>query len=131
MAFKKLHTIKYICVCVCVYPGCSAGKESACNVGDLGLIPGLAQYPEGGNGYLLQYSSLENSIEELDMTERLTFSVSYVLLISISREKFTKTLCMNETISPNIHSICFLNMIVSIILGPNCSHFFYLEGYFL
>ena len=41
------------------------GKEPACNagdIGDLGLIPGLERSPGEGNGYLLQYSCLENSI---------------------------------------------------------------------
>ena len=37
----------------------SDGKESACNVGDLGLIPGLGRTPGGGHGNLLQYSCLE------------------------------------------------------------------------
>ena len=37
-------------------------KESTCNVGDLGLIPGLARSPGEGNGYPLQYSGLENSM---------------------------------------------------------------------
>ena len=41
--------------------GGSAGKESACNVGDLGSIPGLGRAPEEGKGYPLQYSGLENS----------------------------------------------------------------------
>ena len=41
----------------------SAGKESACNVGDLGLIPGLGRSPEEGKGYPLQYSGLENSMD--------------------------------------------------------------------
>ena len=44
-------------------PGGSAGKESACNVGDLGLIPGLGRSPGGGKGYPLQYSGLENSMD--------------------------------------------------------------------
>ena len=35
---------------------CSVGKEWTCNVGDLGLIPGLGRSPEEGIGYLLQYS---------------------------------------------------------------------------
>ena len=43
------------------FPGGSAGKESACNVGDLGSIPGLERSPREGNGYPLQYSGLENS----------------------------------------------------------------------
>ena len=41
----------------------SAGKESACNEGDLGSIPGLGTSPEEGKGYPLQYSGLENSME--------------------------------------------------------------------
>ena len=40
-----------------------AGKESACNVGDLGSIPGLGQSPEEGKGYPLQRSGLENSMD--------------------------------------------------------------------
>ena len=40
----------------------SAGKESACHVGDLGLIPGLGRFPGEGNSYPLQYSGLENSM---------------------------------------------------------------------
>ena len=36
------------------FPGGSAGKESACNAGDLGLIPGLGGSPGEGNGYSLQ-----------------------------------------------------------------------------
>ena len=43
--------------------GGSDGKESACNAGDWGLIPGLGRSPEEGNGYPLQYSSLESSMD--------------------------------------------------------------------
>ena len=39
------------------------GKESACNVGDLGSIPGLGKSPGEGNGNPLQYSCLENSMD--------------------------------------------------------------------
>ena len=45
------------------FPGGSAGKESACNVGDLGFIPGLGNPSGEGKGYPLQYSGLENSVE--------------------------------------------------------------------
>ena len=38
-------------------------KESACNVEELGLIPGLGRSPEEGKGYPLQYSGLENSMD--------------------------------------------------------------------
>ena len=41
----------------------SAGKESTCNAGDLGSIPGLGRSPEEGKVYLLQYSDLENSMD--------------------------------------------------------------------
>ena len=59
------------------FPCGSAGKESAYNAGDLGLIPGLERSPGEGKGYLLQYSGLENSMDfmvrgvhkALDMTE--------------------------------------------------------------
>ena len=44
------------------FPGGSAGKEFACNVGGLGLIPGLGRSPGEGKGYPLQYSGLENSM---------------------------------------------------------------------
>ena len=41
----------------------SAGKESTCNAGDLGLIPGLGKSPGEGKGYPFQYSGLENSMD--------------------------------------------------------------------
>ena len=45
------------------FPGSSAGKESACSAGELGLIPGLRRSPGEGSGYPLQYSGLENSMD--------------------------------------------------------------------
>ena len=59
------------------FPCGSAGKESACNARDLGLIPGLGRSPGEEKGYSLQYAGLENSMDsswghkESDMTERL------------------------------------------------------------
>ena len=54
------------------FPGGSVGKESAHNVGDPGLIPGLGRSPGEGNGYPPQCSGLENSMDwvckESDMT---------------------------------------------------------------
>ena len=60
-------------------PRGSGGKESACNAGDPGLIPGSGRSPEEGNGNPLQYSFLENPMDrgswqsmgckESDMTE--------------------------------------------------------------
>ena len=59
------------------FPCGSAGKESPCNVGDLGLIPGLGRSPGEEKGYPLQYSGLENfhrvydpwGCKESDMTD--------------------------------------------------------------
>ena len=62
------------------FPDSSVGKESACNAGDPGSIPGLGRSCGEGNGYSLQYSGLENSMgslysswghQEADTTERL------------------------------------------------------------
>ena len=44
-------------------PGGSDSKESACNAGDLGSIPRLGRSPEEGNGYPLQHSCLEKSMD--------------------------------------------------------------------
>ena len=41
----------------------SVGKESTCNAGDLGLIPGLGRSPGEGKGYPLQHSGLENHMD--------------------------------------------------------------------
>ena len=67
------------------FPGSSDGKDSACNAGDPGSIPGLGRCPGEGNGYQPQYSCLENFIDrgawraiiygdskESDKTDRLT-----------------------------------------------------------
>ena len=45
------------------FPAGSDGKESACNAGDLGSIPGLGRSSGEGNGNPLQYSCLENSTD--------------------------------------------------------------------
>ena len=51
------------CMSFLGFPCGSAGKESACNAVDLGLIPGLRRSPGEGKGYPLQYSGLENSMD--------------------------------------------------------------------
>ena len=50
------------------FPGGSNGEESACNAGDLGLIPGSGRSPGEGNGNPLQYSCPENSMDRGDWT---------------------------------------------------------------
>ena len=76
------------------FPGGSDGKQSACNAGDLGLIPGSGRSPGEGNGNPLQYSCLENAMDigawqatvhrvaELDMTEHSAFSSVFFLLFA-------------------------------------------------
>ena len=68
------------------YSGGSDSEESACNAGDLSSMPGLGRSRGEGDGYLLQYSQLENPMDrgawwaavhevtESDMTEWLTLS---------------------------------------------------------
>ena len=46
------------------FPGGSDGKESACNAGDMGSIPGLGRSPGGGHDNELQYTCLENPHEQ-------------------------------------------------------------------
>ena len=48
------------------FPGGSDSKESACNVGDPGLIPGSGRPPGEGNGYPHQYSCMENPMDRED-----------------------------------------------------------------
>ena len=71
------------------FPGGSDGKESACNAGELGLIPGLRRAPGGGHGNPLQYSCLENGqsnqtgyspwgCKELDVSEQLNTAHIYI-----------------------------------------------------
>ena len=64
------------------FPGGSAGKESVCNAGDLGSIPGLGRSPGEGKGHPLQYSGLGNSMDctpwgrkESDTTEQHSLSL--------------------------------------------------------
>ena len=80
------------------FPGGWDDKESACSVGDPGLIPGLGKSSGEGNGNPLQYSCLENSMEismkiswwaivhgaakSQGTTEQLTLSLSLVYKIS-------------------------------------------------
>ena len=45
------------------FPGGSEDKVSACNVGDLGSVPGSGRFPGEGNGIPLQYSCLENPMD--------------------------------------------------------------------
>ena len=84
MYLRGVPEVVGICYMTSVgFPGSSVGKESACNAGDLGSIPGSGRAPGEGNGNPLQYSCLENPmnkgiwratvrrVAESDMTEQL------------------------------------------------------------
>ena len=57
------HTVTQNTLLTQVFVGGSGGKESACNAGDPGSFPGSGRSPGEGNGYPLQYSFLENSMD--------------------------------------------------------------------
>ena len=61
-AFYRNRTSSILCLAL-GFPGGSDGKESACNVGDLGSFPGLGRSPGEGNCYPGQYSGLENPMD--------------------------------------------------------------------
>ena len=80
-----------------------AGKKSACNVGDLGAVPGLGRSPGGGHGNPLQYSCLENphgqrslvgcspwGRKELDTTERLSTVQRQLTLLHLTYKSLLK-----------------------------------------
>ena len=64
------------------FPDSSVGKESVCNAGDLGSIPGLGRSPGERKGYPFQYSGLENSMDcgvcgvAKSQNDRATFTVA-------------------------------------------------------
>ena len=70
------------------FPCGSAGKEYACDAGDLGSIPGLGRSPREGKGYPLQYSGLRIPCgnKELEMTERLSLPSTEAYHIYLTRK---------------------------------------------
>ena len=95
-------------------PSCgSAGKESACNAGDLGLISGLGRPPGEGNTYPLQYSGLETSMDcicpwghkESGTTEQLSLSPRWRMVISSWAQDSWNTILLSheQSIRINVH----------------------------
>ena len=85
------------------FPGGSAGKESACNAGDLGSIPGLGQSPEEGKGLATpvfwpgEFHGLHSpwGHKESDTTERLSLHFTFIYL---SGKTVILAPCSNKTL---------------------------------
>ena len=69
-----MPTSNYLIMCTSKFPGGSAGKESACNAGDLGSIPGLGRSPGEGKGKATPelWPGEFHGLKELDTIERLS-----------------------------------------------------------
>ena len=86
--------------------GGSDGKDSACNVGDLGLIPGLGRFLGERNGYPHQYSCLENSrnretwwaaVHEITESDTTNTHMVWVIETSLVAETVKNLPAMQET----------------------------------
>ena len=98
------------------FPCGSAGKESACNEGDPGSIPGLGRSPGEGNGYPLQYSGLENSMESMG-SQRVRHD--WVTFTSLQRNKRLNGLLDNQFVKGlRLENTDELRMDLAMFLGP-------------
>ena len=112
------YTFTYIYLSLLAFPGGSADKESTCNEGGLGLIPGLGRSPVGGHGNPLQYSCLGNPHEqrslvgyspwgrkESDTTERLCTFVSQLFDMFVQSLKCSCISRLSNLLVYNCYSI--------------------------
>ena len=93
------HTLEPLSSCPSVaerkgFPGDSGGKESSCNAGEPGSIPGSGRSPEEGNGYQLQYSCLENP---MDRGAQKSGNLSALILASLVVQTVKNLPAMQET----------------------------------
>ena len=103
------------------FPGGSKGKESACNEGDLGSVPGLGRSPGEGNDYLLQYSCLENPMDRgaLQAIDLVTKSQT-----RLSRHAFTFQCLYRPTLLESGNNIAkrkFITKKQQILIFPLCT----------
>ena len=87
------------------FPDSSVGKESTCNAGDSGLIPGLGRSPGEGKGYPLQYSCLENSMDCIvhgvtkSQTQLSNFLTHTHCLITTEQLTHTQMCCVKKDVA--------------------------------
>ena len=119
-----LTYVKYL-ICDC-FPGFSDGKKSACRVGDLGSFPGLGRSSEEVNGYPLQYSGLENSMDcighgvaKSDITEQLPSPHHFLCdcLLLIWGEEITDELLCFSVHLPLYMCVCVMHLHIHDVFG--------------
>ena len=90
------------------FPDNSAGKESSCHAGDLGLIPGLGRSPGEGKGYPLQYSDMENSMDCVvhGVTTSRTWLSNFHFLLSWLHSPSSTVLCIASLWLPLSRILC-------------------------
>ena len=97
------------------FPCASAGKESTCNVGDLGLIPGLGRSPGEGKGYPLQYSGLENSMGSQRVRHNwATLTYFHFLCRYRGRQLIFAFWSQFHWISLSVSAVCQVNLLDSL-----------------
>ena len=95
------------------FPGDSDSKESSCNAGDLGSIPGFRRSGGEENSYPLQYSGLENSMDCIvhrvtESDERLSHAYIYI----------------NEQIHKYVYCVCTSIYFLYLLKGPRSKDYF-------
>ena len=97
----------------------SAGKEFACNAGDLGSIPGLGRSPGEGKGYPLQYSGLENSMDGRvrGVTKSQTQLSDFHFPVSLISFLFSSSFCQLNSTSSYIVSQLYLSQSTPILVS--------------
>ena len=114
------------------FPSSSTGKESACNAGDLGLIPGLGRSPAARKSYPLQYSGLENSMDCIVLgfqrvrhdwaTFTITFNVVRVVITIYIYIFFFPGFCIKVGWS---HCLSWKEFFLLLLLGKVCVELIY------
>ena len=98
------------------FPGDSDGKESSCNSGDLGLIPGLERSPGEGNGYSLRYSYLENPMDRGGWWATIHGVSKSWMQLSTHKHLFSQVDLFRSTISKYAVTIILETTILFIII---------------